>query len=222
MSEVVISAEKRNDKGKSFTRKLRRDGKVPGIMYGAEADPASVIFDAKELARLLRHDHAIINVKMEGEEDQMAVIKSVQNHPLTGNLLHIDFMRVIAGQEITITVPINIVGVAIGTKTGGVFSTVKNDMQISVLPRYMPDNIEVDCSALDIGDAIRVKDISIENATILDDEDDLICNVILPRKEEEVEEVDELDEEEMDMEPEVITARGDDDDDEDEEKKSEE
>jgi len=210
MSEVVISAEKRTDTGKSYTRKLRSSGKVPGIMYGADADPATVTFDAKELARLLRHDHSIITVKVDGEEDQMAVIKSIQNHPLKGNVLHVDFMRVVAGQEITVTVPIHIVGVAIGTKTGGVFSTVKNELQVSVLPRYMPDNVEVDCSALEIGDAIRVKDIALENVTILDDEEDLICNVILPRKEEEVEEAEELLEEGEEMEPEVITARGDD------------
>ena len=209
MSEVVISAEKRNDTGKSITRKLRSNGKVPGIMYGADVDPSAVTFDAKELSRLLRHDHAIINVKLDGEE-QMAVIKSIQNHPVTGKIIHIDFMRVIAGQEITVTVPIHIVGIAEGTKTGGVFSTSKNDLQISVLPRHMPDNVEVDCTALEIGDAIRVKDISVENVTILDDEEELICNVVLPRKEEVVEEVEELDEEAEDMEPEVITARGDD------------
>ena len=208
MSEVIISAEKRSDTGKSVTRKLRSSGKVPGIMYGADTDPAAVTFDAKELARLLRHDHAIINVKVDGQE-QMAVIKSIQNHPLTGKIIHVDFMRVVAGQEITVTVPIHITGTAAGTKTGGVFSTVKHDLQISVLPKDMPDNIEVDCSALQIGDAIRVKDLKLENVTILDDEDDLICNVVMPRKEEVVEEAEELGEEAEEMEPEVITARGD-------------
>jgi len=207
MSEVVISAEKRNDTGKSFTRKLRSSGKIPGIMYGADINPAAVTFDSKELSRLLRHDHAIITVKVDGEE-QMAVIKSIQNHPLTGKILHIDFMRVVAGQEITVTVPIHIVGTAVGVKTGGVFSTVKHDLQISVLPKFMPDNIEVDCSSLEMGDAIRVKDLKIDNVTILDDEDELICNVVMPRKEEVVEESEELGVEAEEMEPEVITARG--------------
>jgi large subunit ribosomal protein L25 len=210
MSEVVISAERRNDTGKSITRKLRRDGKVPGILYGADVEPTSVTLDAKELSRLLRHGHSIINIKVDGDE-QMAVIKSVQNHPLNGKVIHIDFMRVVAGQEITVTIPIHIVGTAEGTKEGGVFSSVKHDIRISVLPKHMPDSVEVDCSALEIGDAIRVKDISMENVTILDDEEELICNVILPRKEEEVvEKVEELEEEADSMEPEVITARGDD------------
>jgi large subunit ribosomal protein L25 len=207
MSEVVISAEKRNDTGKSVTRKLRNSGKVPGIMYGADINPAAVIFDAKELSRLLRHDHAIITVKVDDDE-QMAVIKSIQNHPLTGKILHIDFMRVIAGQEITVTIPIHIIGTAAGARTGGVFSTVKHDLQISVLPKFMPDNVEVDCSSLEIGDAIRVKDLVLENVTILDDEEELICNVVMPRKEEVVEESEELVAEAEEMEPEVITARG--------------
>jgi large subunit ribosomal protein L25 len=209
MSEVIISAQKRSETGKSIARKLRRDGKVPGIMYGADAEPTAVSFDAGELARLLRHDHSIITVKVDADEQQ-AVIKSIQNHPLHGNIIHIDFMRIIAGQEITVTVPLHIVGTAKGTKQGGVFSTVKHDLQVSVLPRFMPDNIEVDCSDLDIGDAFRVKDLNLENVTILDDEEELICNVILPRKEEVVEEAEELGEEAEDMEPEVITARGDD------------
>lgn len=205
MSEVIISAQVRKETGKSFTRKLRRDGKVPGIMYGADGEPSSVILDGRDLARLLRHDHSIINVKIDGK-DQQAVIKSVQNHPVSGEIIHIDFMRIIAGQEITVTIPIHITGTAIGTKTGGIFSTVKHDLQISVLPKDMPDNIEVDCSGLDIGDSIRVKDIKVENITILDDDEDLICHVTVPRKEveEEVEELEEVEE----QEPEVITARG--------------
>ena len=208
MSEVIISAQKRAETGKSFVRKLRRDGKVPGIMYGADEEPAAVSFDASELARLLRHGHSIINVNVDGKEEQ-AVIKSIQNHPLNGQIIHIDFMRIIAGQEITITVPLHFIGTAEGTKKGGVFSTVKHELQVSVLPRFMPDNVEVDCSKLDIGDAIRVKDLQLENVTILDDEEELICNVILPRKEAEPEE-EELEEGAEEMEPEVITARGDD------------
>ncbi len=211
MSEVVLSAEKRISKGKSVARRLRREGKVPGVMYGAKNEPTSITLDTLDLERLLRKDHSIINVKVDGD-DQNAVIKDVQNHPVSGDVTHIDFMRVVAGQEITISVPIHVVGIAAGTKIGGVLSTLMHELQISVLPRHMPENIEVDVSDLEIGDAIRVKDLKLENLTILDDLEDLITHVSLPRKEEEVEEVDELEEEEG-LEPEVITARGDDDDD---------
>jgi large subunit ribosomal protein L25 len=209
MSEVVISADKRENKGKSFARRIRNSGKVPGVLYGA-GDPVTIAMDYIELSRLLRKSHAIINVKVDGE-DQQAVVKEVQHHPVSGKIIHIDFMRVVAGQEITITVPIHLLGTAIGTKTGGILSTLKNELEISVLPKYMPDNVEVDISELEIGDAFRVKDLNLENMTILDDEDDMICHVTLPRQVEEEEEVEEelgLEEEE-DAEPEVITSRGD-------------
>jgi len=212
MSEVVLSAEKRVDTGKSIARRLRREGRVPGVLYGGEGEPTSISMDTIELGRLLRKNHSIINVKVDGG-DQRAVIKDVQNHPVSGNIAHIDFMRVVAGQEITVTVPLSMVGIASGTKTGGLLSTLLHELQISVLPRYMPENIEVDINALEIGDSIRVKDLNVENMTVLTDEDELIVHVTLPRKEEEPEEVDELEEGE-EMEPEVITARGDDDDDE--------
>ncbi len=193
-----------------------RTGSVPGILYGGEGEPTSITMDTLELSRLLRKDHSIINVKVDGE-DQRAVIKDVQNHPVYGDVAHVDFMRVVAGQEITVTIPIHYIGKAAGTEVGGVLSTLMNDIQISVLPRHMPENIEIDVSALEIGDAIRIKDLNLENVTILADENDLLANVLLPRQEEEEPEVaDELLEDEEMAEPEVITARGDD-----EEKESE-
>ncbi|KAA3608807.1 MAG: 50S ribosomal protein L25 [Calditrichaeota bacterium] len=210
MSEVVLSAEKRVDTGKSVARKLRREGKVPGVLYGGEEEPSSISMDKIELGRLLRKDHSIINVKVDGA-DQRAVIRDVQNHPVYGDVAHIDFMRVVAGQEITISVPLHQVGTAVGTKTGGQIATLLHELEISVLPRYMPENIEIDITDLEIGDAIRVKDLNLENMTIQNDEDELIVQVTMPRKEEEPEETDELGEEEESMEPEVITARGDDD-----------
>ncbi len=216
MSEVILSAKKRVDSGKSVARRLRRAGSVPGILYGGEDEPTSITMDTLELSRLLRKDHSIINVKVDGE-DQRAVIKDVQNHPVYGDVAHVDFMRVVAGQEITVTIPIHYIGKAAGTEVGGVLSTLMNDIQISVLPRHMPENIEIDVSALEIGDAIRIKDLNLENVTILADENDLLANVLLPRQEEEEPEVaDELLEDEEMAEPEVITARGDD-----EEKESE-
>lgn len=104
MSEVILSAEKRIGVGKSFVRKLRKDGKIPGVVYGAKNEPSAITVNKLELARLLRHEHSIINVNIDGVEEQ-AVIRAIQVHPLTGALLHIDFMRVVAGQELTITVP---------------------------------------------------------------------------------------------------------------------
>lgn len=209
MSEVVLSAEKRSGSGTSLARRLRRKGMVPGIVYGAGSESASISINYLDLARMLRHEHAIVTVKIDGE-DQETVVKSVEVHPLSGKILHVDFLRVVAGQEMTVTVPINFVGIAVGTKTGGIFAVLKHDVDVDVLPRFMPDHIDVDISMLEIGDNIRVKDLIVENLTLLDDQEDLICQVNMPRKEEEVEE----DAEELlddDAEPEVITARSEED-----------
>lgn len=208
MSEVVLSGEKRENTGKAIAKRLRREGRIPGVLYGGDSEPSIVSFDALELRRLLRKDHSIINVKV-GKDDQRAVIKEVQNHPVSGDITHVDFMRVVAGQEITVSVPLHMVGTAVGTKTGGVLSTVTHELQIAVLPRHMPESIEVDISGLEIGDAIRVKDLNLENMTAVTDQEELIVQVSAARKEEEVTEGDELGEA-VEQEPEVITARGDD------------
>lgn len=212
MSEVVLSAEKRSESGKSYARKLRREGRVPGIVYGAGDDTASISLNKIELARMLRHEHAIVNVKVDGN-DQPAVVKSVDVHPLSGDVIHIDFLRVVAGQEMTVTIPINIVGTAVGTKIGGVLAVLKHDVEISVLPKYMPDHIDIDVSELEIGDVIRIKEITLENMSFVEDAEELICQVNQPRKEEEPEELEEGlgEEEEESAEPEVITARSDED-----------
>lgn len=206
MSLVVLSAQKREDTGKSFARRSRREGLVPGIMYGAENEATPITVNSKELSRLLRKQHAIITVNVAGEEKQ-AVIRELQYHPVSGNVLHIDFMRVSAGHAIKVTVPVHIVGEAKGVKTGGIFSSQKTELEIEVLPRFMPDNIAIDVSNLEVGDAIRVKDVPAENITFLDDEDELICQVTMPRA--EVEEETEL-LEEAEKEPEVITSRSED------------
>ena len=162
MSEVVISAEKRESYGKSFARRTRREGKIPAIMYGAEKDATPIVLNLMELNRLLRKQHAIINVKVDGEDIQ-AVFREIQRHPVSGKVIHVDFMRVSAGHAIKVTVPIHLVGTAKGAKEGGVFSSLKTELDIEVLPRYMPDNIELDISGMEVGDSIRVKDISLEN-----------------------------------------------------------
>jgi large subunit ribosomal protein L25 len=207
MSEVVLSAEKRIETGKGVAGRLRRAGRIPGVMYGAKIEPDAISFDKIELGRLLRKDHSIINVKV-GSDDQKAVIKEIQNHPVSGEVTHVDFMRVVAGQEITVSVPFQFVGVAEGTKHGGVLTTLLNEIQISVMPRFMPENIEVDISNLDIGDSIRIDDLGLENMTALSEGNELIVQVVQQRK-EEVEETDELLEDTESAEPEVITARED-------------
>lgn len=205
MSEVILAASKREEKGSGVARGLRRNGQVPGVVYGSSIEPVMVSMDGLELQRLLRSDHSLINLKIDKDERRV-VIKDVQSHPVSGNLLHIDFLEVVAGQEISVTVPIHFVGTAKGTKMGGIFTTLRSDIAINVLPRYMPESIEIDVNDLEIGDAVRVKDLNYENISFQDDDNELLCQVYEPKKVEETTEDEEAD---VSAEPEVINAKDD-------------
>ncbi len=206
MSDLILTASKRKAKGTGDSRRLRRAHKVPGVIYGAGEEPNAVTLDSKAILKLMREQHAILDIEVDGVNEQ-AVLKEIQVHPVSGEPIHIDFMRIAAGHEIKVTVPINLVGEASGVKMGGMLSAQKNELEISVLPKYMPESIDIDVSELEIGDSFHVKDLPAENFTILDDEDNLVCQVIAAR-EEEVEEVEEEEEEEA-TQPEVITSKAD-------------
>lgn len=205
MAETILDVEKREEKGKANVRRLRRTGKVPAIIYGEVEQPLAVSIDAHTFEMMMKESHSIINLKLQGK-DQQVIVREIQYHPVRGNVLHVDFMGVKKGQKITLAVDIHYVGKTAGEQEGGIFSTVKQEVNISVLPKDVPDFIEVDISGLVIGGALRVKDVQLENVEFLDDLEDVICRVELPKIQEEVVEED-IEEEEEEAEPEVITAR---------------
>ncbi len=181
MSEVIISAQKRETAGTSISRSLRRSGRVPAVVYGAHNDAVAVSVDRLELGRLLRSDFSIITIDLDGKKEQ-AVIKEVQVHPVRSDVLHVDFMRVAAGSEIKVTVPINYIGESAGVKLGGLLSIMKNELTMQVLPKNMPDTIEVDITDMEIGDVVRVGDLDLKDVTILDDPAVMLCQVHVTRK----------------------------------------
>lgn len=210
MSELHIKANKRESVGKSHARRLRRLGDIPCTLYGAEEKSVSLSVSRHEFEKLLTETRSVFVVDVGGTE-QRAVVKDIQYHPVKGLMIHVDFMRVKAGQEINVSVPIKFTGTAEGEQTGGVFQEIRSELDITCLPKNMPDSLEIQISHLDVGDAIRVSDLNFENITINAEENALICTVAIPRKiEEEVPvegEEEELEEEEEGAEPEVITAK---------------
>jgi large subunit ribosomal protein L25 len=218
MSESVLQATIREGIGKAHARRLRRSGYVPGTLYGVEKDCVALSINKKELEKLLSETHSVINVKFDGNE-QKSVFKEIQYHPVKGDIIHVDLQRIKAGQEISVSVPIKFVGEAPGIKTGGLFQTIKSELDISTLPKYLPNEIEIDISSLEIGDTVHVSDLQLENITIHLEPEELICSVILPKKvEEPVEVEEELEEvEEEAEEPEVISQKSKEDESEDEE-----
>lgn len=210
MSEPHIKAIKRESVGKSHARRLRRQGDIPCTLYGVEKDNINLSVSRHDFEKLLAETRSVFVVDFDGTE-QRTVVKDIQYHPVKGLMIHADLMRIKAGQEINVSVPLKFVGSAEGEKMGGVFQEIKSELDITCLPKNMPENLEIEISELEIGDTIRVSDLNFENITINAEENALICSVAIPRKiEEEVpvegeEEI--LEEEEESAEPEVITAK---------------
>ena len=143
------------------------------------------------------------------DKKQRSVIKDIQYHPVKGDIIHLDLLRVKAGQEINVSVPLIFIGTAPGVKMGGVFQELKSDLEVTCLPKHLPNQIEVDISELNIGDAIHLSDIKVEHLAFKADSTTTLCSVAAPKKVEEVvvEAEEEEVEEEAAAEPEVITAK---------------
>lgn len=206
MSEAMIIAEERSVFRKAQVRRLRKEGRVPGNISSGGTESIPIKIDAHELMMLLRKKPSIIEIKI-GSKKQRVIVREVQYHPLHGEILHIDFVGIKKGHKVQMTIPINYHGKPKGvTDEGGIFDGIKNELSIYVLPKDIPDSIDIEVGDLMIGDAIRVKDLPEAEYEVLDDPDDVVCRVGAPRPEEEEEEELELEEEEM-AEPEVIGSR---------------
>jgi len=213
MSNVQLNAEVRDGHGKAVVGRIRKGGMVPCIMYGVDDTTVSLAVDSLQIEKTLSTSYSVIDLKYDGQL-QGVVVRDIQYHPVKGNIIHVDFLRVKAGQEIKISVPLRFIGESEGVKLGGVFQELMSEIAIVTLPKNLPEFIEVDISALEVNDAIHVKDLVVENFTIEDDPTDTICSVVPPKKieeevvteEEEEGEGLELEEEES-AEPEVITAK---------------
>jgi large subunit ribosomal protein L25 len=205
MEQIQLSARLRSAEGKLNSRRVRRGGEVPCVLYGIEPEVVSLAIKKRELVKLLTSRHSIIVLNYEGKQQQ-SIIKEIQYHPLKGDIIHMDFQRILAGQEIRIAVPVKFVGVAPGAKTGGIFQELRAHLEVTCLPADIPNYIEVDISALEIGDAIHVSDLKLGTLKIEEDPTTAVCSVAAPKKLEEVVAPVEEGAEEA-AEPEVITAR---------------
>ena len=185
MSEHEIKAKIRTGVGKSDSRRLRRAGEIPCILYGIEKDTVNLSVGRRAFEKLISETRSVFVVDY-GDVKQRSVIKEIQYHPVKGTIIHVDLQRIKAGQEISVSVPLKFIGASPGVKMGGIFQELKADLDITCLPKYLPDNLEVDISELNIGDSIHVSDLHFEHITIEDDATTSICSVVPPRKVEEI------------------------------------
>lgn len=194
---IKVQAEKRILGKKSDLNKLRNSGFIPGIVYGAGEEGIKISINARDFTRQYKKSIGSISffdITVDGETYK-TFIKERQMHPLTREIVHIDFLELRKGKSITIDVPINFEGEAPGTKEGGVLEIIHRKLQISCLPKDIPEEISVDVSKLNIGDSIHFSDLNLAKdiETELTDET-TIAAVSLPTIMEEPEEEEEEEE----------------------------
>jgi len=192
MIDFQLNAEVRSDKGKGASRRLRREKKVPGIMYGAGTEPVMIALDHNEVLRNLAHEafySHILTVKI-GDKQERAILKDLQRHPAKPIIQHLDLQRVSETEKIRVHVPLHFVGedVAPGVKVGaGVVSHLLIEVEVLCFPRHLPEFIEVDISGLELGDAIHMSELKVpEGVELVDlahgDEQDLpVVSIHKPR-----------------------------------------
>ncbi len=188
-----LSIAPRTPEGSRATRRLRRSGRVPGVLYGGGADPVAFSADARELRTALAARGAVLEVVEDGHATP-AVLKSAQYHPVRGETMHVDLLRVNLNVAITAVVPLELVGgdEAPGVKEGGVLEHITRELNIEALPTDIPEALTYDVSAMDINDTATLADLSVPaSITLLDDlEETVIATLTPPRIEVEEEEIE--------------------------------
>ncbi len=164
MNQFEVVAEPRSALGKGASRRLRRAGRVPGVLYGAGKEPVSLSMEASRIGKQMENEaffSHILAVKVDGEEAQ-AVVKDLQRDPATSQVLHVDLQRVSSTEELHMRVPLHFINEADspGKRHGGVISHLMVDVEIGCLPRDLPEFIEVDMSGLDVGDSLHLSDLA--------------------------------------------------------------
>ncbi|HXX58950.1 MAG TPA: 50S ribosomal protein L25 [Thermodesulfovibrionales bacterium] len=188
MERVVLNAEKREASGKGVARSLRREGRIPAVLYrGGTSTPIKI--DRKELTKFIQGtagEQVIVNLQFSGGENRLALMKDYQVDPLKGELLHTDFFEVSLSEELVVTVHVTTTGEPIGVKRdGGLLQFGIREIEIQCLPDKIPGHVELDVSGLETGKSIHVGDLALgEGIKILSDPGGLIAIVTAPVVEE--------------------------------------
>ena len=197
-SYYKLEIENRESVGKKSSKKVRKAGKIPSVLYYRGEKPVSISIDKRILNQAIKSDQRIYEVEIESES-QYVMIKEAQYHPITDEIIHIDFMRVRRSEKMTISVPITLIGKPAGVTEGGILSQSMTQIEISCFPTNVPDSIEVNVDHLDINSSVSVGDVTVddEDIEIVSASDISIASVIPPAVEEEpvLVEEDTLDEE---------------------------
>jgi large subunit ribosomal protein L25 len=184
MADATLPAERRTAAGKRPAGRLRREGLVPAVVYGLNEENVSVTVSSRELTHILGGPsgvNTVITLKLDGK-DQLALARQIQRNPMKGTLIHVDFIRIRADQAIQADVPVHLVGDAEGVNRGGVLEQMLHAVSVEAKPADVPDSLEIDISALEIGDSVRVSDLTIPaGVTVRNEPEDLVAQISAPR-----------------------------------------
>ncbi len=186
MSEMVLNGSMREVGRKGPARKLRREGKLPGIVYGL-GDNVSVTVEAKDVLKILKMKGGVNNIlltKFDGDKKERRVmIKELDSHPMNDTLLHIDFIEIDVTKPISVSVELEFSGVSVGVKDkGGKMNISMSKLRVECMPVDIPTSIPMDLTNLDVGDTWRVEDINIgSNVKVLDDLQSQVVSVTMPK-----------------------------------------
>jgi len=209
MAIVSLEASHRSDVGKGVARKLRAGGRVPGVYYGRGEESIPLTVALKDLEAVIESaegSNVIVDLKLSGEaaKDRKALIREIQRHPVAGLILHLDLQHISLTERIVVEVPIVLIGTPLGVKdAGGILEHLMREVEVECLPTDIPSKLEVDVSALQIGDSLHVSDLKVERGQILTEADRAIAAVVPPTILEEVKPAEEA----AVAEPEVIGAK---------------
>lgn len=182
--EVRLEAESRAGTGKGVARKLRAQGKVPGILYGRGIDPVALAVDARSLSLALHTDagrNVLIDLAVNGE-DHLAMVRELQREPVRGFFFHVDFVKIARDVAIEVDVPVHVVGESHGVKEGGVVEHHLWSVRVECLPGSVPERVDADVTELGIGDSLRVSALRVpEGVTVLTDEAEIVVSVVVPQ-----------------------------------------
>jgi large subunit ribosomal protein L25 len=192
MAKATLKAKKRDGSGKGAARTLRREGRVPAVLYGRELEAIHLSVDAHEAERLFHSisvDNTIVDLAIDGEKKPyQTLVREIQTHPWRPVMLHVDFLRIQEGVEVDLEVPIRLLGVPAGVRLGGgVLEQMIHDLPIRCEPSKIPEVIELDVSGMEVNASLRVGDLKLpEGVEARVPGDRTVCSVAIPKIVEEV------------------------------------
>jgi len=210
MEEIQLSVANRNKFGKQGVKKLRGDDLIPGVIYGGKSKNAPIEMDRKVFERIRRQHHGEIVFSLEVREGEKksskchAMVREEQHHPLSGKIMHIDFIRISLTEKIEARVPVEVKGEPVGVKKdGGSLDHIIWELSVTCLPTQIPEKIVVDVTSLEIDQAIHVRDIVLPEDVVANQDPDAIVLAVSPPHQEKIPEVTE----EAPGEPELVKEK---------------